>query len=138
MSEETKLLNEAARAAAERTIDSALGAMNAAAEEIGQKYGIPDNVGGNSRAWLLGRPTYVPVMPLEWGPLCGQAMPSAAFTVPPTGPRSMIHPSLATVPVLAMAMAASTRLGPATERRSPRSMGEYALKIANMPLVPQF
>ena len=74
MSEETKLLNEAARAAAERTIDSALGAMNAAAEEIGQKYGIPDNVGGNSRAVLLGRLTYVPSMARELRTICGQLM----------------------------------------------------------------
>ena len=74
MSEETKLLNEAARAAAERTIDKALGAMTAAAEEIGKQYGIPDNVGGNSRAVLLGRLTYVPGMAREVRTVCGQLM----------------------------------------------------------------
>ncbi len=74
MSEESKQLNEAARAVAERTIDAALGAMNAAAEAIGQKYGIPDNVGGNSRAVLLGRLTYVPSMARELRTICGQLM----------------------------------------------------------------
>lgn len=69
---ETEQLTAVARERADKRIDAALGALHAAAHEIGIKHGIPEGIAGHSIEELLGRMAYIPTMARDLRRACGQ------------------------------------------------------------------
>lgn len=63
-----------ARDRADKTIDTALGELKAAALEIGTKHSIPDGIAGHSIEELLGRMAYIPSMARDLRRACGQEL----------------------------------------------------------------
>lgn len=67
-------LMRAARERAEKIIDQAIGQLHAAAAQIGETCGIPENIAGHSIDELLGRMSYIPSMARDLRQACGQAI----------------------------------------------------------------
>ena len=63
-----------ARDRADECIDKALGELHAAAQRIGEKAGIPDNIAGQSIEQLLGRMAYIPTQARDLRRACAQEL----------------------------------------------------------------
>ncbi len=73
MSRDTEMM-QAAREKADERIDKALGALRAAAREIGKQFEIPENISGHSTEELLGRMCWVPSQARDLRRACGQEL----------------------------------------------------------------
>lgn len=97
-----------ARERADKRIDTALGELHAAANEIGIRHGIPEGIAGHSIEELLGRMAYIPSMARDLRRACGQELAkdelnklfdagptkqAAKPEVPPPPPPPTIEPS---------------------------------------------
>lgn len=72
MADEQTELTQVARQEADKIIDQALGALRAAARDIGRRLEIPENIGGHSVEELLGRMAYIPSMARDLRRIAGQ------------------------------------------------------------------